>query len=103
MNTTISTNTLSALPQAKNNPGTSASQDTSVSNGSPSRPANDSLQLTDSARALQQASGANTQSPVDTARVEQLRAAIANGSYRINPDQIADRMTALESQINRTP
>jgi negative regulator of flagellin synthesis FlgM len=103
MNTTISSNSLSALPQAKNNPGTPGSQDTSVSNGSPPRPANDSVQLTDSARALQQASGADAQSPVDTARVEQLRAAVANGSYRINPSQIADRLSALESQINRTP
>jgi negative regulator of flagellin synthesis FlgM len=104
MNTTISSNSLSALPQTKTNPGTSGSQDTSVSsNGSPSRPADDSVQLTDSAIALQQASGANAQSPVNTARVEQLRNAIANGSYSINPSQIADRMTALESQINRTP
>jgi negative regulator of flagellin synthesis FlgM len=102
MNTTIS-NSLTALLQAKNNPATPGSQEASVSNGSPSRPANDSVQLTDSARALQQASGADAQSPVDSARVEQLRAAVANGSYSINPRQIADRLSALESQINRTP
>lgn len=35
--------------------------------------------------------------PVDTARVEQLRAAIASGDYRPDPMAIAEKMIALES------
>jgi negative regulator of flagellin synthesis FlgM len=34
--------------------------------------------------------------PVDTARVEQLRAEIAGGRYRIDPDAIAAAMLRLE-------
>lgn len=34
--------------------------------------------------------------PVDTARVEAIRAAIANGTYRIDPKGIANRMIALD-------
>ena len=35
--------------------------------------------------------------PVDAARVETLRQAIASGAYRIDPDRIAERMIALET------
>jgi negative regulator of flagellin synthesis FlgM len=35
--------------------------------------------------------------PVDTARVEQLRAAIANGDYHPDPAKIAEKMIALET------
>jgi negative regulator of flagellin synthesis FlgM len=34
--------------------------------------------------------------PVDSAKVAALRAAIANGSYRIDPDAIAAKMIALD-------
>ena len=34
--------------------------------------------------------------PVDTARVDALQAAIADGSYRADPAAIADRMIALD-------
>jgi negative regulator of flagellin synthesis FlgM len=35
--------------------------------------------------------------PVDTARVEQLRAAIISGDYRADPARIAEKMIALET------
>lgn len=34
--------------------------------------------------------------PVDAARVAELRAAIANGSYKVDPEQIASKMVALD-------
>lgn len=34
--------------------------------------------------------------PVDTARIEKLRAAIADGSYQIDPEKIAAKMITLD-------
>lgn len=34
--------------------------------------------------------------PIDTARVAELRAAIANGSYKVDPEQIARKMVDLD-------
>ncbi|WP_374594890.1 flagellar biosynthesis anti-sigma factor FlgM [Sphingosinicella sp.] len=34
--------------------------------------------------------------PVDAARVAELRAAIANGSYKVDPEQIARKMVDLD-------
>ncbi len=39
--------------------------------------------------------------PVDTAKVERLRAAIVSGDYRANPDAIATAMIALETVPSR--
>ena len=38
----------------------------------------------------------SAQPPVDTAKVEALRSAIAAGTYKVDPDAIAARMIALE-------
>jgi len=37
----------------------------------------------------------------DTARVDAVRAAIADGSYRIDPQAIADRMLSLERDLTQ--
>jgi negative regulator of flagellin synthesis FlgM len=104
MNTTISPNGLPALPQTKTNQGSNGSQTgTTAASGSSSAQADDSVKLTDSARALQQASSTNAQSPVDTARVEQIRKSLTDGTYSVDAGKIADRLTSLESQINGTP
>ncbi|MBB6186277.1 flagellar biosynthesis anti-sigma factor FlgM [Rhodanobacter sp. MP7CTX1] len=104
MNTTISPNGLPALPQAKTNQGSNGSQaGSTVAGGSSAAQADDSVKLTDSARALQQASSTNAQSPVDTARVEQIRKSLTDGTYSVDAGKIADRLTSLESQINGTP
>lgn len=100
MNTTISSNSLSALPQANTKPGNHAGHEAAAANGAgTSASVEDRVQLTDSARALQQASTGDSQSPVNSARVEQLRQAISNGSYQIDAGAIADRLTSLEGQI----
>jgi negative regulator of flagellin synthesis FlgM len=102
MNTTISSNGLPQLPLPANNADSSASQaSTSSTSTSSSAPlSDDSVQLTDSARALQQAS--STDSPVDSERVEQIRKSLAAGTYQVSPNAIADRLTSLESQISGT-
>lgn len=103
MNTTISPNGLPALPQTKTNQGSVGSQTSTTSaSGSASPQADDSVKLTDSARALHQASSVNAQSPVDTAKVEQIRKSLADGNYRVDASNIADRLTSIESQINGT-
>ncbi len=103
MNTTITPNGLPALPQAKTSQGSAGNQASSASaSGTASPQAGDSLKLTDSARALHQATSVNTQSPVDTAKVEQIRHALANGSYKVDAGKIAERLSSIESQINGT-
>jgi negative regulator of flagellin synthesis FlgM len=100
MNTTISSNGLPQLPLANTNADNSASQASTTSSASSttSPQASDSVKLTDSARALHQASSAN--SPVDTARVEQIKQSLAAGTYKVDPNAIADRLTSMESQIS---
>jgi negative regulator of flagellin synthesis FlgM len=51
----------------------------------------DSLELTPSARTLGDAGA-----PVDSHRVEKLREAIADGSYRIDADRIAGKLLDIE-------
>lgn len=64
-------------------------------------PAVDEMRLTgeaESIRALaREASGAGA--PIDQAKVEAIRAQLATGSYRIDPQQIAQRLTALEREM----
>lgn len=100
MNTTISSNGLPQLPLATNSTDSSANQasTTTSATSSAATQANDSVQLTDSARALQQASSTN--SPVDTSKVEQIKQQLANGTYKVDANAIAHNLTSLESQLN---
>ena len=41
-----------------------------------------------------------TQPVVDAQRVESIRGSIANGTYEINPQQVADKMIQIESAIS---
>ena len=102
MNTTISSNGLPQLPLATNSTDSSANQTstTTSATSTTATQANDSVQLTDSARALQQAS--STDSPVDTAKVEQIKQSLAAGTYKVDANAIANNLTSLESQINGT-
>lgn len=108
MSTTISNNGLPPqLPAASGNPGNgaaAATADTAAGTGSsaPVARGSDQVKLTDSARALQQAARADSGSAIDTKRVEQIRAAIASGSYQVNPGNIADRLISMDSQLGGT-
>lgn len=65
-------------------------------------PPADSLRLTGEAAGLQ-ALQRELAGPadIDLNRVNEVRAALADGSYRIDPEQIASRMLALESELGR--
>lgn len=104
MNTTISNNGLPLLPQA---PGSQANSAAGAGNTASDAPASvagqdDSVRLTDSARALQDAAKVDGQAAIDARRVEKIRQAIADGSYQVNPAAIADKMIALDAQIAGT-
>ncbi|WP_109123990.1 flagellar biosynthesis anti-sigma factor FlgM [Dyella sp. C11] len=104
MNTTISNNGLPKLPQAPTGQGSSATQGTSTTTASDattsSAGTNDRVQLTDSARALQEASRTNSGATMDTKKVEQIRQSLANGTYKVDAGRIADRMISLDNQLN---
>lgn len=73
-----------------------------VSADTPARPvdAADSLKLTGEATTLQAIERElNTAPAIDAQRVQQVREALQNGSYRINPDAIASRMLELDQQL----
>jgi len=103
MNTTISNNGLPKLPQAPSGQGSSSTQNTNGTSGSEAAgnatATDDRVQLTDSARALQEAARTGHGASIDTKKVEQVRQALANGTYKIDPSRIADRMLSLESKL----
>lgn len=102
MNTTISNNGLPKLPQPAAGQGNGAGQSTAVGGGDAvgsAASSDDRVRLTDSARALQDAARTGDAAAIDSKRVEKIRAALADGSYRIDPAGIADRMLALDTQI----
>ena len=104
MNTTISNNGLPKLPQAAGQAGSGATTESSANAagaGAPVAKADDQLKLTDSAKALQQAARTDA-APVDTQRVERVRQALADGSYKVDAGRIADRMISMERQLGGT-
>ena len=103
MNTTIANNGLPKLPQAPSGQGSASTPSvgaTSSEAASTTSGSDDRVQLTDSARALQEASRTSQGATVDTKKVEQVRQALANGTYRVDASRIADRMLTLDSQLN---
>ncbi|MGH8078601.1 MAG: flagellar biosynthesis anti-sigma factor FlgM [Lysobacter sp.] len=63
----------------------------------------DSVRLTGEAEGLQALKRQLGAAPpdIDEARVSQVRAAIAEGSYRVDPQKIAARMVALDSALSQ--
>jgi negative regulator of flagellin synthesis FlgM len=64
-------------------------------------PAADSVRLTGEATGLQAAveNQLGRSAPLDMARVNAVKAALADGSYQVNPQDIANRLVALERQM----
>ena len=64
-------------------------------------PAADSVRLTGEATGLQAAveNQLGRSAPLDMARVNAVKAALADGSYQVNPQEIANRLVALERQM----
>jgi len=60
----------------------------------------DSLHLTGEAAGLQVLQRELAAAPaIDQARVDAVRAELASGQYRINPDKIAEKMLELDGQL----
>ncbi|HEY4583606.1 MAG TPA: flagellar biosynthesis anti-sigma factor FlgM, partial [Lysobacter sp.] len=61
----------------------------------------DSVRLTGEATGLQAAVEAQLgrAAPMDMAKINAVRAALADGSYQVNPQEIANRLVALERQM----
>ncbi len=60
------------------------------------RPSDDSVKITDSAKALDAASRGDG---VDTAKVEAIRAKLAEGTYKPDAQAIASKFLAMEGQL----
>lgn len=65
-------------------------------------PSSDNVRLTGEAEALRvvQKQTKAGPAPMDMAKIEALRAALAAGTYRIDPQEIAQRLDALERQLS---
>jgi negative regulator of flagellin synthesis FlgM len=63
----------------------------------------DNMRLTGDAAGLQALERELGAAPagIDVARVNQVRAALADGSYRIDPQEIANRLLVLERELSR--
>ena len=60
----------------------------------------DQVTLTEAARRLSELTQTVTAQPVvDRTRVDEIRAAIADGSYRVDPEQIAARLLQTEREL----
>ena len=62
---------------------------------------NDSVQLTEQAMNLNKMQKTNTSEPqINMQRVESMKAAILNGDYKINSEQLAEKLGKFESDFN---
>lgn len=104
MNTTISNNGLPKINQGSGGSGHGSATTAAASAGSTATASktDDQLKLTDSALALQQAARPDDTAAIDPQRVERVRQALADGSYKIDAGRIANRMLALEQQLGGT-
>jgi negative regulator of flagellin synthesis FlgM len=98
MNTTIKTGiTPQQQPQPKTTSVAAGSQAATTAASSSVRSTDDSVSLTSSAQAVDAASKVGDS--VDTAKVEAIRNAIAAGTYKVDPANIADKLSSMESQL----
>lgn len=103
MNTTINPGgpTVPQPASANTRPAASGDADGGASGVAPAAggpKAADHVKLTESALAIGAASKA-ADAPVDTQRVDRIRQAIADGSYKVDAQKIADKLIALDKQI----
>ena len=67
----------------------------------PSAPAGSSAVITDQAKQLATLEQALQSLPaVDEARVAEIRSAIQDGRYQVNPERIADKLLRLEQELS---
>lgn len=59
----------------------------------------DSVSLTSSAQQLSQVQKKGIEAPVNQEKVDRLKKAIQRGEYQVNPEALAQKISALESEI----
>lgn len=106
MNTTIKPGGLPTPPPSSGSSGSVGGSSADAagaagSSGSASAGAvrGDRVQLTDSAKALGEVARSQDASSVDMHRVERVRQALADGSYQVDAQRVADKLISLEKQI----
>lgn len=95
------------VPQADLNQGSqrttsvNSRSESSAGNSAPAAPASgDTLTLTSAAAELLKLEESLAGIPdIDSGRVETIRAAIADGSYRVDADTIVDRLLGIEQEL----
>ncbi len=100
MNTTITSNGLPVLPQAKGNAQAPAQSNAPAAEATATPQTGDSVKLTESARTLHAVAQGDQGTGIDAARVAEIRQKLADGSYTINAGKIADGLISLEGQIS---
>jgi negative regulator of flagellin synthesis FlgM len=93
--TPIDNQKLSQQQVANNNTG---SQQANASQTA-SAPRTDSVSLTSSAQQLTQVQKKSSEAPVNQDKVNKLKEAIQNGDYKVNAESVANKLTALETEI----
>ncbi|MDT0593779.1 flagellar biosynthesis anti-sigma factor FlgM [Glaciecola petra] len=84
--------------QAQSQPGRVTSE--AGANSSGQAPVKqDSVSLTQSAQQLANVQKKGSEAPVNQEKVDRIKQAIANGEYQVNPETLAKKIAALESQI----
>ncbi len=92
---------LSGPTQRSNDVGAGrGSRSADAGKGATPTPAADSVTLSEGSARLREMTEQLAGMPaVDSARVEQLRQAIADGSYQPDSERIADKMLSMEAQL----
>jgi negative regulator of flagellin synthesis FlgM len=93
--TPIDNQKLSQQQVANNNTG---NQQANASQAA-SAPRTDSVSLTSSAQQLTQVQKKSSEAPVNQDKVNKLKEAIQNGDYKVNAESVANKLTALETEI----
>ena len=94
-NRPVQVGTDKSVKRVKDSGTTSPVAEGKVTNG------NTGVQITDSARQLAALEQAIRAFPdVDQGKVDQIRIAIANGTYKVSPERIADKLMQMENQLH---
>ncbi|MFQ3189486.1 MAG: negative regulator of flagellin synthesis FlgM [Paraglaciecola sp.] len=87
---------LSQQQQALNN---SNKQQSGVPKAATADVRQDSVSLTSSAQQLSQVQRKGVEAPVNQEKVDRLKKVIESGEYQVNPESLAQKISALESEL----
>jgi negative regulator of flagellin synthesis FlgM len=90
----IQNHTTPAL-QSADKPAAKPSAIRSASNDTPAA----SVSISDTSRALSTSGASGVEAPFDAKRVDEIKAAISAGTFKVNPEAIADKVISSASQL----